>query len=800
MSKKVTKQNIPEKKKIVSEAREYSILNFNKNWLNLLILGFVWFILFRELLFGNAWLHDDFPYVYYPGKFLAAVSLADGIFPFWNPYSFSGMPFFADPQVAILYPFNFVLKYFVSDSYLSPLAVQNSIVIHYLLLSIFCYYLGKELKFNNFVSLVFSLMFTYSSYMIIHMMHMNLIETVVWLPLLMLLLLKFINRQKYIYIFLAGIVMSFSILAGYPQCFFYNFIFLSVILLYYIYKSIRSKDYKALRFVSAGLFIFFAVSICISLVQLLPTYVLSENSSRVDLGYEFAKQGSVHPLDIVTLFVPKVFGTFNWNESAGEVSYWSVKNAGGHQEGSYMYTISTLYLTLLPVLILIPVIRFSFKRKNLNFPVMLFLILSLVVLLFSLGGNFFVHQIFYYFIPFFNRFRNPGHINYLFSFCILLVTAFGLNEIIKNKGVFKKYFSKKYFVIVASVVVLVFLLTAAGFFKSASGPSASPEIYSWITKQVNIFVFLALIYLSLLYAYFNNKINTGAFQIIFLIVLFADIYLFAYNQNNGNQNPELMYKQNSNLINQIKEDQKDEQFRVNMRQGSNMLFQRYQGAVDKIQLIEGINVLNLNRVIPINKDGVSSQALDLLNVKYKINVDEKSKSKSLTTNPGYLPRAKMFYDVKIIEDENQLKDFMKSNDFDYNKTLVIEKAPPNMTLPDLSKSDSFPQVNSNAVISEYGMNKIRLDVETDENGFLFLSEIYYPDWKAYVDGKETEIYRADFSLRAIYLEKGKHSVELIYESNEFDLGAKISAAAFFLSLVFVGVFYFKDRKSSESSK
>ncbi|MEO8209912.1 MAG: YfhO family protein [bacterium] len=796
MSKKITKQNIPDKKKIVSDYKDY----FNKDWLNLLILAFVWFILFRELLFGTSWLHDDFPYVYYPGKFLAAVSLADGVFPFWNPYSFSGMPFFADPQVAILYPFNFILKYFVSNSYLSPLSVQNSLVIHYLLLSIFCYYLGKELKFHNFVSLVFSLMFTYSSYMIIHMIHMNLIETVVWLPLLLLLMLKFINRQKYIYIFLAGLVMSLSILAGYPQCFFYNFIFLSVILLYYIYKSIRSKDYKVLRFVSAGIFIFFAVSILVSLVQLLPTYVLSENSSRVDIGYEFAKQGSVHPLDIVTLFVPKVFGTFNWNESAGEVSYWSVKNAGGHQEGSYMYTISTLYLTLLPVLILFPVIMFSFKRKNLNFPVMLFLILSLIIFLFSLGGNFFVHQIFYYFVPFFNRFRNPGHITYLFSFCILLVTAFGLNEIIKNKEEIKKYFSKKYFVIAASVVIIIFLLTAAGFFKSAAGPSANPQIYSWITKQVNIFVFLALIYLSLLYLYFNNKINPVAFQIIFLIVLFVDIYLFAYNQNNGSQNPAVMYSQNSNLINQIKEDQKDELFRVNMRQGSNMLFQRYQGAVDKIQLIEGINVLNLNRVVPVNKDGNSTQNLDLLNVKYRINVDDKSKTKTLATNPGYLPRAKMFYDVKIITDENQLKDFMKSNEYDYNKTLVLEKSPANISLPDLNKLDSSSQIHSNVVITEYGMNKIKLDVETDENGFLFLSEIYYPDWRAYVDGKETEIFRTDYSLRSLYLEKGKHTVELVYESKEFNLGSKISGAAFLLSLIFIGAFYFKDRKAIEPSK
>lgn len=787
MAKKVSRPNTPEKKKIISHSKDY----FTNDWFNILLLALFWLVLFRELITGSAWLHDDFPYVYYPGKFLAAVSLSDGIFPFWNPYSFSGMPFFADPQIAILYPFNYIFRFFVSDSYLSPLVVQNFIVLHYLLLSLFCYFLGKELKFSKFVSLIFSLLFTYSSYMIIHMIHMNLIETVVWLPLLMLLVLKFINEGKYFYIICAGLIMSVSVLAGYPQCFFYNYIFLSVVFLYYFYKTIRRKDFKSGRTIAFGVIIFFVISICISSVQLLPTYVLSENSSRAETGYEFAKQGSVHPLDLVTLFAPKVFGTFNWNESASEVSYWSVKNAGGHQEGSFMYTISTLYLTLLPVLILIPVIGYSFRKKD--FPVIFYSVISIVVLLFSLGGNFFVHQIFYYLIPGFNKFRNPGHIIYLFSFCILLISAYGLNEIVKQPGTIKNYFSKKYFIIAASAAVLIFLMNVSGFFKSTSGPSANAEISDWISRQINIFVFLFLIYTALLYSFFNNKISPKAFQIILLIIVCADIYLFAFNQNNGSKDPKVMYKQNSNLIDKLKDDQKDEQFRVSMRQGSNMLFQRYQGAVDKIQLVEGINVLNLNRVGPVNNDSNTNQTLDLLNVKYRIKTDDKSKSMTLVQNDGYVPRAKMFYDIKVISDENELKNYMKGNQFDFNKTLVLEKVPEAISLP---RIDSSSEINSKADITEYGMNNIKLDVSTDENGFLFLSEIYYPDWKAFVDGKETEIFRADYSLRAVYLEKGNHKVEFVYDSKEFNLGSKVSIASVVTSLVLLCFFYFREKKST----
>jgi len=792
MSKKTVKQNIQDKKNLKSEYRDY----FKNDWFNLLILFFVCLLLFRDLLTGSAWLHDDFPYVYYPGKFLASVSLSNGVFPFWNPYSFGGMPFFADPQIAILYPVNFLLQFFVSNSYLDPLIVQISIVIHYFLISIFSYYLGKEFKFDNFASLAFSIMFTYSSYMIIHMIHMNLIETVVWLPLLFLLILKFVNKKKYIYIIIAGVIMAISILAGYPQSFFYNYIFLAVFLLYKVFLSVRNKDYGSVRIISTGCIIFFVVSICISSVQLLPTYVLSENSSRIETGYEFAKQGSVHPMDIITLFVPKIFGTFNWNKSAEEVSYWSVKSNGGHQEGSYMYTVSTLYLTLLPLIILIPVILFSFKKKQLFFPMIFFLSVSFIVILFSFGGNFFLHQLFYYFVPFFNRFRNPGHITYLFSFSILLVSAFGINGILKNRTELKKYFSLKYFLILASILILVFLSANSGLFKANDGPSSSPQINSWITKQINIFVFLSFAYLAVLYFYFTDKLNIGLFRIILLVILVIDIYIFAFNQNNGDTDPAVLYSQNSNLINQVKEDQKDELFRVNMRDGRNMLFQRYQGAVDRIQLLEGINVLNLNRVFPVNKEGNSKQLLDLMNVKYKIKVDDKSKSMSMAMNESYLPRAKMFYDVKVFTDESLLKNYMKSNEYDYKKTLVIEKTPINMALP---KPDTSSEINSSVKVTYYEMNRIKMEVITDENGFLFLSEIYYPDWKAFVDEKEAEIYRADYSLRAVYLEKGKHMVEFIYESREFNIGSKVSLVAFSITLLLIGIFYFKDKRTSGKS-
>ncbi|MBU0567008.1 YfhO family protein, partial [bacterium] len=56
------------------------------------------------------------------------------------------------------------------------------------------------------------------------------------------------------------------------------------------------------------------------------------------------------------------------------------------------------------------------------------------------------------------------------------------------------------------------------------------------------------------------------------------------------------------------------------------------------------------------------------------------------------------------------------------------------------------------------------------DGFLFLSDTYYPGWKAYVDGIETRIFRANYTFRAIQIKEGKRRVEFIYRPKSFTIG------------------------------
>lgn len=124
----------------------------------------------------------------------------------------------------------------------------------------------------------------------------------------------------------------------------------------------------------------------------------------------------------------------------------------------------------------------------------------------------------------------------------------------------------------------------------------------------------------------------------------------------------------------------------------------------------------------------------------------------------------MFYRYKIFENDESLSLFMKQNSFDYKKILLLTE---NVTL-DIPNEEK--NIYSNVTINNYSENRIDLTVETEENGLLWLSEIWYPAWKAFVDGEKTEIKIADYSFRAIEVPKGKHQIKFIFSSTYFKIG------------------------------
>lgn len=96
---------------------------------------------------------------------------------------------------------------------------------------------------------------------------------------------------------------------------------------------------------------------------------------------------------------------------------------------------------------------------------------------------------------------------------------------------------------------------------------------------------------------------------------------------------------------------------------------------------------------------------------------------------------------------------------------------------------SYPSEGS-IQLTSYSPNRLTYKCDAPEGGLAVFSEIYYPaGWKAFVDGKETEIIRADYILRALKLESGAKEIEFIYAPASFKTGKNISIASSSLILL-----------------
>jgi hypothetical protein len=91
------------------------------------------------------------------------------------------------------------------------------------------------------------------------------------------------------------------------------------------------------------------------------------------------------------------------------------------------------------------------------------------------------------------------------------------------------------------------------------------------------------------------------------------------------------------------------------------------------------------------------------------------------------------------------------------------------------EGDVAPAAGSGvATITRYEPNELVLLVEASQAGLLFLSEVYYPAWRARIDGQPTEILRTNTAFRGVVVPAGTHEVTFRYSAAEFRIGFMVS--------------------------
>jgi hypothetical protein len=80
------------------------------------------------------------------------------------------------------------------------------------------------------------------------------------------------------------------------------------------------------------------------------------------------------------------------------------------------------------------------------------------------------------------------------------------------------------------------------------------------------------------------------------------------------------------------------------------------------------------------------------------------------------------------------------------------------------------------VVSDRG-DEVVVSVTVDHPGYLVLADAWYPGWTATVDGKPTDVIRAEYYLRAVEIPAGEHTVVFRYRPASVRIGLYITTAA-----------------------
>ena len=120
------------------------------------------------------------------------------------------------------------------------------------------------------------------------------------------------------------------------------------------------------------------------------------------------------------------------------------------------------------------------------------------------------------------------------------------------------------------------------------------------------------------------------------------------------------------------------------------------------------------------------------------------------------PRAFMIGDYEVNPDYGQVIENIRDGKMDPRQELVLAREP-------AEKPEGPKGWMGEAQITHYDYNDVEIECSNDKPCFLFLSDCYYPGWKAWVDGVERPIYQADGTFRAVpLLGTGRHVVKMSY--------------------------------------
>jgi len=724
---------------------------------------------------GRALVDYDAFVFFYPQRAFLARSLLAGQVPLWDPYLFLGVPFLANPQAAVLYPFSWL---FVLGPVQSVYAAQ--LVLHAFMAGFFTYLLARR-AFGALplAAAVGGLAYAFGGFAVGQVGHLNQISAAAWLPAILLAYDRFATTRSLAWLALGALALGMQLLAGHPQETYMSLIVLG------IFGAVRApwRSGRQLAWCGIGGGFMCVLGADLAAAQLLPTLELTPLSIRGQgVNWPDAVAGSLPPYLSVRALLPL---------------YW-VPVASTEYLG---------YVGVVPIVLGLLAVLLGRSR-----PVFFGVVICCLGLFLALGENNPFYAWVFSTVPGFDTFRVPARWLLVWQFGAAILAALGADSI--GRGALVRL--RRPAIWARALGVAIILVVALAWQRDAGEP---------FPQRRTAFGFAAVAAATLAVGALPHL--GQPLLALGLLVGMTGAELWGLAQASpARQAPPPAFTQGQSVDWLRAHGVTDQERLLSLARpeyvptSENALRAELAGLPEPVlrsavvaqkwndtltpnlPLQFGLNsvdgydggVLPLQRWVSFSKllvpsprpDGVlltrlehvpADQLLDLLGVRYLIaNATQAEPPGMQTVDFGDLrlfvradpvSRSLVVFGATIAETDADALERMRQSSFDSNREVVLSSGSAVFSPP--SSLGAMP-VQPDDARSERWHARVSLA----QPGYLLQREAWYPGWRARVDGVDTPVVRADVLFRAVPLDAGVHDVEVFFSAATFTRGGLLS--------------------------
>ncbi|MGD0058963.1 MAG: hypothetical protein ABSD58_06035 [Verrucomicrobiia bacterium] len=654
--------------------------------------------------------------------------------PLWRSDEFSGYAGLINPQSQFTFPQQFL---FFGEPPL--VAVGGTFFLYFLTAGLVYYILARVLGLGFWPRLLMATagMFSFKLIVGAYAGLLPNLSIVISFPLLFAAVFHLVKRPGLGSGLALAAAGGLCLHAGHLQLFYYSCWFLLVYLLLHAFRVLREKRAGSLW--AVGLWLIPSVVLALGLAAYLlwPLAAEARFVSRSQSSYEFfVSDHAISLRRLATFFYPEALGT------PFDHSY----RHGGPGEDELWEDVA--YFGLIPLLLAVAGTILGWRRWPTKY-----LAVCFVVTVF-LSRDSFVLKMLYDHLPGFTLFRIPSRFLFLTTFFGIALAGIGLEETLDRFSV--KYpratFTRAACVSLIALMTLEGAVYARRYLKMVPYSESVPEpaYRHYLAKDTSLYRVAPVIRRTFNYAWaapLGLQIVTGMDS-------------FNYSQ----------YQIYLDLLrwNQVTGTIAGSWFNL----GPENIFQIHDGLqwIIRYDLLDALNVKYILSMVPLTFPERQYELVEKFENQpgwlfyhglIKLDV-------FLYRNTHFLPRAFWARQIARADDSPTAISLVQSHDM--RSVAVVEGSAPSVL--------SVPGPADTAEILQAWDGHLSVRTESRGGGYLVISEVWHPGWRALLDGRPLPLYRTDCALLGAAIPPGQHQLVMDFRPLHWQKALLITGISF----------------------